>query len=189
MKFSSRRLQIGIIGSGGPEEYPKIARGKQAIYKVAEKIGELVAQSGAILITGGKGGVMEAACKGAKRKGGITVGVVKGKKRGTANRFVDIEVVSGMEGFGEETMLVLMSDGIIALGGGAGTLQELVIAYRNKKPIVTFKNLPGWSEKLANSYLNERKKTKIISTKTPQEALKILINKINMLSSREKENG
>lgn len=179
-------LQIGIIGSAGPEEYPKDSKPKKEIYKAAEKIGELVAKRGAILITGGKGGIMKAACKGAKRKGGITVGVVKGKKRKTANRFVDVEVVSGMEGCGEETMLVLMCDGVIALGGGAGTLQELAIAYRNEKPVVTIKNLPGWTDRVANSYLDERKRIKIFSAKTPQEALKILLKKIKMLSSKKK---
>lgn len=187
MQSSSRKLQIGIIGSAGIEEYPKGVRSKQEIYKVAEKIGELVAENGGILVTGGKGGVMEAACKGAKQKSGITVGVVKGKKRKTANRFVDVEVVSGMEGCGEETILVLMCDGVVAIGGGAGTLQELAIAYRNRRPIVALKNLPGWAEKLANSYLDERKKTKIIEAETPQQAIKILINKINMLSSKKKK--
>lgn len=181
------KLQIGIIGSAGPEEYPQGSKSKQKIYKGAEKIGELVAKSGAVLVTGGKGGVMEVACRGAKRQGGITVGVVKGKTRRTANQFVDVEVVSGMEGCGEETMLILMCDGVIALGGGAGTLQELAIAYRNEKPVVVLKNLPGWSNRLADSYLDERKKTKIIAAESPEEALKILINKIKMLLSKRND--
>lgn len=173
-----RKLQIGVIGSAGSEEYFDRKPSKK-IYQVAEKVGELVAQNGAILITGGKGGIMEAACRGAKSKGGITVGIVKGKERKTANLYVDLEIVSGMEGCGEETMLILSCDGLIALGGGSGTLQELAIAYRNKKPVVVIENLSGWAEKLTKSYLDQRKNIKFRLAKNPQEAIEILLRNIN----------
>jgi uncharacterized protein (TIGR00725 family) len=122
---------------------------------------------------------MESASKGAKDEGGTTVGVVKGSKRFTANDYVDVEVVSGMDGCGEETMLILMCDGIIGVGGGAGTLQELTVAYRNKKPVVLINNQPGWSKKLAGKFLDARSKAKFQSTSSPKKAVKMLFNLIN----------
>ena len=144
--MKQKKLQIGIIGSAGPEEYPQKGKPDLQIFKIAYELGRLVAESSAILITGGKSGIMEFASKGAKDAGGTTVGVVKGKERFTSNKYVDVEVVSGMEGCGEETMLILMCDGLIGVGGGAGTLQELSIAYRNKKPTVLINSVPGLIE-------------------------------------------
>jgi uncharacterized protein (TIGR00725 family) len=173
-----KKYQIGIIGSAGDEEYLNKEKQRTRIYKTAKKLGQIVASKGAILITGGKGGIMESANKGAKSKNGITVGFVRGKERFTSNDFTDIEVVSGMEGCGEETMLILSCDGIIAVGGGAGTLQELSIAYRNKKPVVILDCGYGWASKLANSYLDERRKVKFYSVKTPEKAINLLLKLI-----------
>lgn len=173
-----KKLQIGVIGSAGNEEYPDKNNQRIKIYKQAEELGKIIAQKEAILITGGKGGIMESAAKGAKSNGGTTVGFVKGKERLTSNDFTDIEVVSGMEGCGEETMLILSCDGIIAVGGGAGTLQELAIAYRNKKPVVILDTGYGWASKLANIYLDDRKRVKFFSAKTPKEALNLLLKLI-----------
>lgn len=173
-----KKLQIGIMGSAGNEEYTGKNEEREKIYKLAEETGKILAKKGVILITGGKGGIMKSASKGAKSMGGITVGFVKGKERFTGNKFVDLEVVSGMEGCGEETMLVLSCDGVIALGGGAGTLQELTIAYRNKKPVVILDIGYGWSSKVANIYLDERNNVKFYSAKTPKEAVNLLLKLI-----------
>ncbi len=172
-----KKLQIGIIGSAGYEEYP-LAKPDKKAYKCAFELGELIAQKGAILICGGKGGIMEEACHGAKNKNGITVGIVSGNKRGQANKFVDVEVVSGMVNCSEEALIISMSDGIIAMGGGAGTLQELALAYRNKKPVVAIRNIAGWSNIVADTYLDERKIIKIGSAETAGEAMKLLLEKV-----------
>ena len=181
-----RKLQIAIIGSAGPEEYKKSSPPDPAIFKIAYRMGEIVAREKAILVTGGKGGIMKSASKGAKKAGGITVGVINGSQRNKANKFIDVEVVSGLNNCGEEAILISMVDGLIAIGGGSGTLQEIANAYRMKKPIIAFSNIPGWSKKTANLYLDKRKKTKIIGVKTPEKAIKVLLKKIKMLSS-EKE--
>lgn len=173
-----KKLQIGLIGSAGNEEYPQKNSKREKLYKLAEEIGKILAEKGVILTTGGKGGIMKFACKGAKSVGGITVGIVKGKQRNTSNPSVDVEIVSGMEGCGEETMLILSCDGIIALGGGAGTLQELAIAYRNKKPVVILDTDYGWSSKLADSFLDERRNVKFIVAKTPKQTVDILLKLI-----------
>jgi len=179
--MNNRKLQIAVLGSAGPEEYIEEKPNPKA-YILAEEVGTLIGQLGAVLITGGKGGIMEAACRGAKQVGGITVGVVSGIQRGVSNNFVDVEIVSGRIDNGEETQIIAMSDGCIILGGGAGTLQEIATAYRNFKPMVVVKGLDGWGEKLAGSYLDYRNKVKLESANTPKEAMELLQN---LLSQKE----
>jgi len=173
MKRTQRKFQIGVIGSAGRQEYAQKGGATDLMMKKAQEVGALLAQEGMIVITGGKKGIMEAAAKGAKLNSGITTGIIKGKTRFKSNRFVDVEIVSGMSADGfDELLLVLMSDALIAIGGGAGTLQEIAIAYRNQKPVVVLDGLGGWSQKLIQSYLDERKKIKINVAKTPKEAVK-----------------
>lgn len=173
-----KKIQIGIMGSAGNEEYPQNNKKRNILYKLAEELGEILGKKKIILFTGGKGGIMESASKGAKQFGGTTIGVVKGKDRNTCNKYIDIEIVSGMEGCGEETMLILSCDGIIALGGGAGTLQELTIAYRNKKPVVILDINYGWASKLKGSYLDERKNEKFVVATNPEEAVNKILDAI-----------
>lgn len=172
-----RKLQIGIIGSAGWEEYPKKKPDRKA-FEVAYKVGKLIALNNAVLVCGGKGGIMEAACRGAKEENCITVGVISGKTRGKVNKYVDVEVISGMINCAEEAIIVSMCDGLIIIGGGSGTLQEIATAYRNKKPMVTIAGIAGWAEKLANSYLDERQLTKIEGASSPKEAMDLLLRKI-----------
>lgn len=168
----TRKLQIGVIGSAGPEEYSREGGASKLLMEKAKEIGFLLAKKGIIVITGGKSGVMEAAAKGAKESKGITVGVIKGKERFKSNNDTDIEVVSGAEANGfDEFLLVLMSDALIVIGGGAGTLEEMAIAYRNNKPIVVLDNSGGWAEKLRGGYLDERRIIKVEVAKTPREAV------------------
>lgn len=171
-----RRLQIGIIGSAGWQEYPGKKPDKRA-FKIAYEAGKLIAQNSAVLICGGKGGVMEEACRGAKEKNGITVGIISGNKRNQANKYVDVEIVSGMVNNAEEAIIVSMCDGIIAVGGGAGTLQEIATAYRNKKPVVAIRSGGGWADKLSSLYLDERKLMRIQIANSPKEALDLLLKK------------
>lgn len=171
MAKNKRKLQIGVIGYAGQTEYPSNSI-KKDIYKIAEAIGFLVAQKGAVVVTGGKGGVMESAASGARNADGVTVGVIKGKKRFESNKFTDIEVLTGMESDGfDEFVLVSMCDALIVLGGGAGTLEEITIAYRNKKPMIAVRGTGGWADKMVGNYLDERKIIKIESASTPEEAV------------------
>jgi len=167
-----KKLQIGIIGYAGYEEY-KQNKPDKSLYKIARTIGALIAKKNAFLICGGKGGIMEEAARGAKENGGTTVGVVSGNVRGTSNRYIDVEVVSGMTNCGEENLIVSMSDAIIAVGGGAGTLQEIALAYRNNKPLVLIKGFGGWSDKVGE-FLDERKTNRFEIAMTAEEALKKL---------------
>ncbi|MEK7574919.1 MAG: TIGR00725 family protein [Patescibacteria group bacterium] len=167
-----RKLQIAVIGSAAQSEYRTEGGASLAMQKAAEEVGFLLADQGAIVVTGGKGGIMEAAARGAKRGGGITVGVVKGGRRGVANNFTDVEMLTGMKADGlDELFLVLMSDALIVLGGGAGTLQEIAIAYRNKKPMVVLDGMGGWGEKLSGKFVDERKLVKLVMANNPKDAV------------------
>ncbi len=169
----TKKLQIGVIGYAGIEEYPKDKAPQENIYKAAERVGFLLAEKGVIVVTGGKGGVMESAAIGAKKANGITVGVIKGNQRFRSNNFTDVEILSGMaaDGF-DEFLLVNMCDVLITIGGGAGTFEEIVIAYRNKKPIIALEKTGGWADKTIGKFLDERETIKVESARTPEEAVK-----------------
>lgn len=171
-KRTNRKLQIAVIGSAAQGEYGSKGGASPRMEKAAEKIGFLLAKRGVIVVTGGKGGIMEAAARGAKRAGGTTVGIVKGNQRNVANSFTDVEVITGMKADGlDELFLVLMSDSLVVLGGGAGTLQEIAIAYRNKKPIIVLDRMNGWGDKLAGKFVDERRSVKLVRVKTPEAAV------------------
>lgn len=169
-----RKLQIGVMGSAADLKYTK------EIEKIAEKIGELIAKSGAILVFGAEkdsDSLSTAACRGAKRNNGLTVGITYGKHKNIWEKdMADFIVASGLErGGGRETTLVLSCDAVIAISGGSGTLTELAIAYQADIPTVAFQGVGGWSEKLANTFIDDRKRRKTIGVKTPEEAVKTAI--------------
>jgi uncharacterized protein (TIGR00725 family) len=121
-----------------------------------------------------------AACRGAKKAGGLTVGVTYGKGLDIFEKEnVDVVIASGMErGGGRELALVLSCDAIIALNGGSGTLTEIVIAYQANIPVITIKGTGGWSEKLAGEYIDARKRVKIEVVDNPEKAVKLAISLI-----------
>ena len=109
--------------------------------KLAETVGELLAQRGAIIVCGGLGGVMEAACRGAKSKGGLTVGILPGKNSNMANPWVDIPVVTGI-GEARNVAVVKSAQAVIAIGGSYGTLSEIAYALKSSIPVI---GLNTWS--------------------------------------------
>jgi uncharacterized protein (TIGR00725 family) len=109
--------------------------------KLAESVGELLAQQGATIVCGGLGGVMEAACRGAKSEGGLTIGILPGQDPSTANPWVDIPVVTGI-GEARNVAVVKSAQAVIAIGGRYGTLTEIAYALKNNIPII---GLNTWS--------------------------------------------
>ena len=109
--------------------------------KLAEAVGELLAQQGVIVICGGLGGVMEAVCRGAMSKGGLTVGILPGEDPGMANPWVSIPVVTGI-GEARNVAVVKSAQAVIAIGGGYGTLSEIAYALKSGIPII---GLNTWS--------------------------------------------
>ena len=102
---------------------------------LAEEVGRGLARNGAVLICGGLGGVMEAACKGASAEGGLTIGILPGGSRQAANPYVNIPVVTNL-GEARNIIVVKSAEAIIAIGGAYGTLSELGHALRNGTPVM-----------------------------------------------------
>jgi len=122
----SRRRAIAVIGPGQAD-----AR-EQA---TAREVGRLLAEAGLVVLTGGLGGVMESASRGAADAGGTVVGVLPGDDADSANPFVGIAVPTGM-GQARNAVLINSADAVIAIGKGYGTLSEIAIALRAGKRVV-----------------------------------------------------
>lgn len=104
-------------------------------YKLAEKLGNLIAQEGWIVFCGGQKGVMEAACKGAKACGGTTVGILPENKKGKANKYVDIKIPTGL-GYARNILVVRAADVVVAINGKYGTLSEISFALNEGKTVL-----------------------------------------------------
>jgi len=166
-----RRFQIGVMGSAADLQYD------QTVQTVAERIGELVGERNGILVFGAEKDVdslSTAACRGAQKAGGLTMGVTYGKNKDIWQKDADIIIPSGLERVGgRETVLVLACDAVIAVSGGSGTLTELAIAYQADIPMVGIRGLGGWSDKLADTYIDDRKRRKVIGASTAEEAVEV----------------
>ena len=165
-----KKFQILVIGNNDNGCTPELE-------KIAYETGIEIAKSNSILITGGLGGVMKAASKGAKESGGLTVGIIPQNDMSEANEFCDVVIPSGI-GLMRDFLNALSADGVIAIGGGAGTLSEICAAYMYSKPIVVLKNSGGTSTKFADQYLDHRKNVKIIGVDTPKEAVELIFKEI-----------
>ena len=138
---------ISVIGAGSCSS---------EIYAIAEEVGNLIARRGGILVTGGLGGVMEAASKGAKEQGGITIGILPGSSREEANPYVTIPITTGLS-HARNVIIARTADALIAVSGEYGTLSEIAIALKLGKPLLgiqTWGNIEG-----------------VISVATPEEAV------------------
>jgi hypothetical protein len=156
MKDGRRKL-IAVIGGFpcSPEEF-----------RMAEIVGRELAKMGAVLICGGEGGVMEAACKGARAAGGTTVGILPGENRGSANPYVSIPVVTGF-GSGRNIIIIKSAQAVIAIGGGYGTLTEIGFALKANIPVI---GLNTWSLSRNNQMDNS-----VIVTEDPVAAAELAI--------------
>ncbi len=105
------------------------------IAALAEAVGEELGRRGVALICGGRGGVMEAACRGAKRAGGLAVGILPGGDPGEANPYVDIPIATGL-GEARNLVIVNAAAAVIAIDGEHGTLSELGFALKRGKRVV-----------------------------------------------------
>ena len=105
------------------------------LLKVAEEVGSTIAERGAYLVCGGLGGVMEAACRGAKEAGGTTIGILPSADRAHANPYVDVAIPTGM-GEMRNALIIRCADAAIAIGGEFGTLSEIGFGLKTGKPVV-----------------------------------------------------
>lgn len=164
-----RKLQIGVMGSAADLNYEK------ELEKIAEEVGELIAENNCILFFGAEkdyDSLSTAACRGAKRRKGMTVGVTYNKDKKIYQKDADVIISTGLDrGGGREFVLTLSCDAIICISGGSGTLNEIVVAYQGNIPIIVIEGTGGWVDKLANQYIDGRNRQKIYGVKTPEEAV------------------
>ena len=157
--------QITVIGSGG--NIPS------RVYEMAEELGRAVASGGAVLITGGRGGVMEAVCKGAKECKGLTVGILPGSEE-DANPYLDILVVTGM-GDARNAINVKSANVVIAVHGGAGTLSEIGLALKAGKKVIALRSSGGIAEKMAGAVIDGET---ILSADSVTEAVELAFKEL-----------
>lgn len=145
-----KRPRIGVIGGASPD---------MASREAAVRVGELIAKAGAILICGGLGGVMEAAALGAKKEGGLTIGILPGGSTAEANPSIDIPVATGI-GYARNAIVALNADALIAIDGEYGTLSEIAYGVIYGKTVV---GLGTWDIR------------GVIPARTPEEAVKLAL--------------
>lgn len=133
---------IGIIGS---DDHPGEPIANHAL-ATAREVGRLIATAGAVLVSGGRGGIMRAASQGAFERGGIVIGLLPSLDRTEANEFVTIPLSTGFAGV-RNHLTVRAADAVIMIAGSTGTLNEATIAYA-RKPLVVVEGTGGWSDRL-----------------------------------------
>lgn len=143
----------------------------QAHLDAAYETGRLIAERGAVLVTGGMGGVMRAASRGAREAGGISVGIVPQNDASMANEFCDIVVPTGV-GLMRDFVNVYSADGIIIVGGGVGTLSEMCAAYMHGKRMVAIRGTGGMADRYAGEYLDHRKSVLVEGADSPSDAVR-----------------
>jgi uncharacterized protein (TIGR00725 family) len=167
-----RKVQIAVIG------YNK-DRCTDAAAKAAYEVGKEIARAGAVLVCGGLGGVMESACRGANENGGMTIGIIPQEEFSYANQYCDVVVCTGI-GYARDFIVASSADGIIAVGGGVGTLIEMGVAYMTKKTIVTMAGSGGVADMYGGKFLDERNGVPInvaIDARTAVEIILAVNNK------------
>jgi uncharacterized protein (TIGR00725 family) len=126
MAMASKKPYVAVAGPGTADDDAE---------QLAFETGQALASRGAIVVTGGLGGSMEAACRGAKKEGGTTIGILPGASRDDANSSVDIAIPTA---FGEarNALVVRSADAVIAIGSGFGTLSEIAFALKLGRPVI-----------------------------------------------------
>jgi uncharacterized protein (TIGR00725 family) len=155
--LTKRKTIIGVMGGGSVDEQ---------VYLKAQELGKLIAQEGWVLLCGGRpAGVMEAASQGAKDANGLVVGILPDSDANTASGYVDIAIATGI-GDARNLINVLSSQVVIACRGGSGTISEIALAIKNKRPVVLLDFDPGqFSIPAENDGL-------LMRVKTPEQAIK-----------------
>lgn len=120
------RLHVAVVGGGhaDDEDCDRAAR-----------VGRALAEAGVVVVCGGLGGVMAAACRGAHDGGGTSLGILPGADRDGANEYVDVAVATGM-GEGRNLLVVRNADAVVAVGGEFGTLSEVALALQAGTPVI-----------------------------------------------------
>lgn len=161
---------ISVIGPGGN-------LCSKEIYDFGLSLGEKLVEEGYFICCGGKNGIMEAVCKGARNAAnhqfGKTIGIIPELEKQYANAFCDIVIPTGLQ-MARNQLVVSTGDLVIAISGGAGTLSELAFAWQMNKKVICYTGFAGWSQKLANQNLDTRQNKLLIPACNLDEILFLL---------------
>ncbi|HOU94164.1 MAG TPA: TIGR00725 family protein [Polyangiaceae bacterium] len=159
-----RRFVVAVIGDG---------EATSAAERLAAAVGRGIVERGCRLVTGGLGGVMAAASRGAHRargyREGDVIGILPGGDGDAANPWVDVAVPSGL-GVARNVLVVQAADAVIAIGGRAGTLSELALAWQLGRPVVAL-DVPGWSARVAGRAIDDRRCDVVLRARDAGEAV------------------
>ncbi len=156
---------ISICGSDGWDKNLS-----EKALNIAEKVGSLIAKKGAVLVCGGHGGVMEAACIGAKKEGGITVGIMPYEKK-EANKYIDIAIPTGLGNI-RNYLVSRTGDATIAIGGRWGTLNEISYRMISQKPLILIKGTGGCVDEISEKCIMNGIESDYYVVDSAEEAVK-----------------
>lgn len=166
--MSGRRPLVGILGGAHAPPHE---------LDIAEELGMRLIDAGCRIVTGGLGGVMAAASRGARSSNawadGLVIGVLPGLSAQDANEWVDIPIVTGLN-YARNVVLVATADVVVAVGGGAGTLSELALAWQHQKHIVAVCAGDGWASRLADQSLDDRREDRVHSVTSARDAVDLV---------------
>lgn len=179
MRSETRRKVVAVVGDA------VVPAGSQKDV-LAEEIGRALVDAGYRVMTGGLGGVMESACRGAKSSSrcaqGDTIGVLPGHDPAEANLHVDIVIPSGLDHV--RNSVVAHADAMIAIGGGAGTMSEICLAWIYKRLIIAMR-VDGWSDRVADQRIDGRIRypdepdDQVFGADTAEQAMAVLSSRLS----------
>lgn len=155
------RLYIGVIGAAS-------AHGE--LLELAYQVGGAIADRGAVLLCGGRGGVMAAAAKGVRERGGLAVGILPGEEKREGNPYLDISLATGL-GDARNAVLTRTADGLIAIGGAYGTLSEIGLALKMGKQVVGLKTWQLVNAKGEGAHIE--------TASSPEEAVSLVLSSLD----------
>lgn len=179
-------ITIGVIGRAQQDAQDVVP---DAALAAAHEVGRLIAGAGAALVSGGTTGIMEEASRGAREAGGLTIGILPGTERAAANRYVQVALPTGL-GTARNLIYTRGCDALIMIGGGAGTLNELTIAYQAGRNVVVLEGTGGWADRIRSvlvdgRFLDERRGAEVSFAASPAEAVSHALAMARAAESRE----
>lgn len=157
---------IGVIGSDG-----KISEHAE---KISENIGQEIARNGLVLLCGGRGGVMEAASKGARKGNGLVIGILPGLDKKESNPYLDVALTTGINN-ARNALVASCSDAVIVINGRIGTLSEIGLALCYDKPVIAVRGTGGVAES-AEEKIKEMEIKNKIYTADPDKAVMLAMS-------------
>jgi uncharacterized protein (TIGR00725 family) len=168
-----RKPVVAVIGasSAGP-----------GTLDIAEEVGSLIGLEHWHLLTGGGGGVMEAACKGFQSvkvgESGIAIGILPSDDTAFANRFLDIAIPTGL-GIARNAVIARTANALVAVGGCSGTLSEMALAWQLGRPVAACMESGGWAEKLGGTAIDDRFAEPVFAARTARDAISFVKSKVS----------